>query len=167
MQAIAEFTLVVSDAEALTQPLYVNQQDTGVSIAGVQIEAQYRCQLPNGAQGYLLLTSYDCPFEESLEFSLLDDEFGLVTTASLAREYASLLLYAHWPMAENRLRLHFYNQLVVDLVIEPRSYWFSLSPKLLLADVVAPQDDPHTKASMEALAQRFADASQSHDIHQK
>ncbi|AAN57446.1 hypothetical protein HRJ35_01260 [Shewanella oneidensis MR-1] len=167
MQPITAFTLRVSDTEAITQPLFFNHQHTGVSIAGVQIEAQYRCQLPNGAQGYLLLTSYDCPFEESLEFSLLDDAFSLVTTASLAREYASFLLYSHWPIAENRLRLHFYNQLVLDLVIEPRSFWFSLSPKLLLAEVVAPQDDPHTKASMEALAQYFADVSQSHDIHRK
>ncbi|NMD52974.1 hypothetical protein HG547_15320 [Shewanella sp. DNRA4] len=167
MQPITAFTLRVSDTEAITQPLYFNQQATGVNIAGRQLEAQYRCTLPNGTQGYLLLTSYDCPFEESLEFSLLNDAYGLVTTTSLAREYGSFLLYAHWPMAENRLRLHFYNQLFMDIVIEPRPSWFTLSSKLLLVEVLAPRDDPHTKASMDALAQRLADVSQSHDKYLK
>jgi hypothetical protein len=89
MQPITAFTLRASDTEAITQPLYFNQQATGVNIAGRQLEAQYHCTLPNGTQGYLLLTSYDCPFEESTECSLLDASFKLVASRSLSQSYHS------------------------------------------------------------------------------
>ena len=39
---------------------------TGTQIEGYVIEAQYRCEA-----GHLLITSFDCPFEESNSFTLL------------------------------------------------------------------------------------------------
>ncbi|MEL4389711.1 hypothetical protein [Shewanella xiamenensis] len=156
MQPITAFTLRVSDTEAITQPLFFNQQDTGVSIAGVQIEAQYRCQLPNGAQGYLLLTSYDCPFEESTECSLLDASFKLVASRSLSQSYHSFLLYAHWPVADNGLRLHYYDQLVWDLHILPSRLARFGVPRLEFNPVATPECDPRTASSMAELSQRLA-----------
>lgn len=136
--------------------MFFNQQDTGVSIAGVQIEAQYRCQLPNGAQGYLLLTSYDCPFEESTECSLLDASFKLVASRSLSQSYHSFLLYAHWPVADNGLRLHYYDQLVWDLHILPSRLARFGVPRLEFNPVATPECDPRTASSMAELSQRLA-----------
>lgn len=156
MQPITAFTLRVSDTEALTQPLYFNQQVAGVNIAGRQLEAQYCCTLPNGTQGYLLLTSYDCPFEESTECSLLDANFKLVASRSLSQSYHSFLLYAHWPVADNGLRLHYYDQLVWDLhILQSRIGKFG-GPRLAFYPVAKPECDPRTASSMAELSQRLA-----------
>ncbi|MFB2683022.1 hypothetical protein [Shewanella mangrovisoli] len=156
MQPITAFTLRVSDTEALTQPLYFNQQATGANIAGRQLEAQYSCILPNSTQGYLLLTSYDCPFEESTECSLLDASFKLVASRSLSQSYHSFLLYAHWPVADNGLRLHYYDQLVWDLHILPSRIGRFGGPHLAFNPIANPECDPRTASSMAELSQRLA-----------
>lgn len=156
MQPITAFTLRASDTEAITQPLYFNQQATGVNIAGRQLEAQYRCTLPNGTQGYLLLTSYDCPFEESTECSLLDTSFKLVASRSLSQSYHSFLLYAHWPVADNGLRLHYYDQLVWDLHILSSRFGRFGGPRLEFNPVTEPESDPRTASSMAELSQWLA-----------
>ncbi|ASF16649.1 MULTISPECIES: hypothetical protein [Shewanella] len=156
MQPITAFTLRASDTEAITQPLYFNQQATGVNIAGRQLEAQYRCTLPNGTQGYLLLTSYDCPFEESTECSLLDASFKLVASRSLSQSYHSFLLYAHWPVADNGLRLHYYDQLVWDLHILSSRFGRFGGPRLEFNPVTEPESDPRTASSMAELSQWLA-----------
>ena len=157
MQAITGFSLgVTCSTNGLRNPLYFNHQDTSTFIAGQVIEAQYSCTLPNGYAGYLVVTSFNCPFEESTEFSLLDEAFKLVATTSLAQAYGSLLLYAHWPVANNRLRLHYYGQFVLDLTISSSRFWLNTQPKLTLSEVVDPQSDPRTAASMAELDQRLA-----------
>lgn len=156
MQPITAFTLRVSDTEALTQPLYFNEQATGAKIAGRQLEAQYRCTLPCGTQGYLLLTSYDCPFEESTECSLLDTNFKLVASRSFSQSYHSFLLYAHWPVADNGLRLHYYDQLVWDLHILPSRLGRFGGLRLAFNPVAKPECDPRTACSMAELSRRLA-----------
>ncbi|MGL5667252.1 MAG: hypothetical protein ACRDD9_14075 [Shewanella sp.] len=156
MQPITAFTLRVSDTEVLTQPLYFNQQATGANIAGRQLEAQYRCTLPNGTQGYLLLTSYNCPFEESTECSLFDASFKLVASRSLSQSYHSFLLYAHWPVADNGLRLHYYDQLVWDLHILPSRLGRFGGLRLAFNPVAKPECDPRTACSMAELSRRLA-----------
>ncbi|MCL1089866.1 hypothetical protein L2744_09635 [Shewanella profunda] len=160
MQPITGFSLLAEckdglEPDPLKMPLYFNGQQTHTFIAGLVIEGQYRCVLPNKTSGYLVITSFDCPFEESTEFSLLDDTFALVTKTSLAQLYDSFLLYAHWPMADNRLRLHYYGQFVLDLVITAGTSWLMPRPKLKLVEVVDPQNDPQTAASLVELAQRL------------
>lgn len=161
MQPITGFSLLTGrtyglEPDPLKMPLYFNGQHTHTFIAGLVIEGQYRCVLPNKTSGYLVITSFDCPFEESTEFSLLDEAFKLIATTSLAQMYDSFLLYAHWPMADNRLRLHYYGQFVLDLVITAGSSWLMSRPKLKLIEVVDPQSDPQTAAVMAELTQRLA-----------
>jgi hypothetical protein len=57
--------------------LFADGNSTGKRVPGFVIEGQYAW---NG--GYLLITSYDCPFEESQEFLLLDCEFRLICKES-------------------------------------------------------------------------------------
>lgn len=161
MQPITGFSLLAEhtyglEPNPLKMPLYFNGQPTHTFIAGRVIEGQYRCVLPNNTSGYLVITSFDCPFEESTEFSLLDDAFKIIATTSLAQMYDSFLLYAHWPMADNRVRLHYYGQFVLDLVITAGSSWLTARPKLKLVEVVDPQSDPQTASSLAELAQRLA-----------
>lgn len=161
MQPITGFSLLTEHAyglepNPLKMPLYFDGQPTHTFIAGRVIEGQYRCVLPNNTSGYLVITSFDCPFEESTEFSLLDDAFKIIATTPLAQMYDSFLLYAHWPMADNRLRLHYYGQFVLDLVMTAGSSWLTARPKLKLVEVVDPQSDPQTAASLVELSQRLA-----------
>jgi hypothetical protein len=161
MQPITGFSLLTEhtyglEPDPLKMPLYFNGQQTHTFVTGLVIEGQYRCVLPNKTSGYLIITSFDCPFEESTEFSLLDEAFKLIATTSLAQMYDSFLLYAHWPMADNRLRLHYYGQFVLDLVITAGSSWLTARPKLKLVEVVDPQSDPQTAAAMAELTQRLA-----------
>ncbi|MGI2058973.1 hypothetical protein ACRN9T_17565 [Shewanella baltica] len=161
MQPITAFSLLTARTDGLElnplkMPLYFNGQYTHTFIAGLVIEGQYRCVLPNKTLGYLVITSFDCPFEESTEFSLLDEAFKLIATTSLAQMYDSFLLHSHWPIADNRLRLHYYGQFVLDLVITAGSSWLTARPKLKLIEVVDPQSDPQTAAAMAELAQRLA-----------
>ena len=161
MQPITGVSLLIARTDGLEpnplkMPLYFNGQPTHTFIAGLVIEGQYRCVLSNKTSGYLVITSFDCPFEESTEFSLLDEGFQLIATTSLAQMYDSFLLYAHWPMTDNRLRLHYYGQFVLDLVITTGSSWLPFQPKLKLVEVVDPQSDPQTASSLAELAQRLA-----------
>ena len=160
MQPITAFSLLTVRTDGLElnplkMPLYFNGQHTHTFITGRVIEGQYRCVLPNKTSGYLVITSFDCPFEESTEFSLLDEAFKIIATTSLAQMYDSFLLYAHWPMADNRLRLHYYGQFVLDLVMTTGCSWLSFQPKLKLVEVVDPQSDPQTAASLVELSQRL------------
>lgn len=93
--------------------LFYQGQDTGTAISGYVIEAQY-----HHAQGYLLITAYDCPFEESNEFILLNAQFKVMAQRSLVAMYDNFLLYAHWPISDHALRLHYHERLCYTLSIE-------------------------------------------------
>jgi hypothetical protein len=93
--------------------LYFNGMDTSKTVPGYVIEAQYQCE-----DGYLVITSYDCPHEESNDFVLLDDNFDVIAQNGLMVLYGSYLIENHWPISEKGLRLHYYNELFYDLLIE-------------------------------------------------
>lgn len=97
-------------------PLLRNGVPTGARLQGYVVEAQYRC-----VYGNLLITSYDCPFEESNSFFLLTDEYTLLAQIRLAVPYGSYLLHAHWPVDAWQLRLHYQPRLIYTLTIKPPS----------------------------------------------
>lgn len=67
MQSITQFSLEKHDGPYESWPrltrLFANGVDTGKKVPGFIIEAQYQCR-----DGYLLITSQDCLFEESNDF---------------------------------------------------------------------------------------------------
>jgi hypothetical protein len=72
--------------------LFADGVDTGQSVSGYVMEAQYRC-----AAGYLLVTSYDCLFEEANTFYLLNERFETISSTTLGVMYGTYLLEKHKP----------------------------------------------------------------------
>jgi hypothetical protein len=82
---------------ALTR-LYFHGADTGTRVRGYVVDGQYRC-----AQGYLLILSFDCMFEEANEFVLLGPTFKALARRMLGAPYSTFLIEAHWPVAADAL----------------------------------------------------------------
>lgn len=107
-----------------TTALFAEGRPTGTSVPGYVLEAQYRC-----ADGYLLITSWDCPFEEANDFVLLDERFARRAHASLGVPYGSFLLESHTPAGPRELVLRYDGKTVYRLTIHPPAgwrRWFSL-----------------------------------------
>ncbi|MBL8389696.1 MAG: hypothetical protein JNK17_15895 [Hydrogenophaga sp.] len=156
MQPIRGFSLEAHTGDPDTWPetsaLLFEGRSTGVRIAGYQVEAQYHCR-----HGFLLITSFDCPYEESSHFVLLDPRFRSLATAELGALYGSLLLHAHWPLDEDSLQLHYQMRRFYRLRVRP--------PKPLLRrgfalrverDERAWDEDPRAKASVQTLERAVA-----------
>lgn len=125
---------------------------TGTQIEGYVIEAQYRC-----AHGHLLITSFDCPFEEANSFTLLDDRFQVLAEAKLGVMYDSFLLNAHWPLDGHTLQLHYDMRCFYRLHVDPPGGLLRRRHRLRLTrDDRAWPDDPRAAASVHALEHRLA-----------
>jgi hypothetical protein len=92
--------------------LFADGNDTGQTVAGFVVEAEYKCKA-----GYLLITSYDCLFEESNTFTLLNDKFETLTAVDLGAWYETFWLEKHKPTAENSLELDYGDGLIYSLAI--------------------------------------------------
>jgi hypothetical protein len=91
--------------------LYFDGQPTGTSVEGYVIEKQFQRQ-----HGYLLITSFDCPFEEANCFILLSDTFKIIAQLSLGAPYETFLLNNATAVSEHEVILD-YAQLRRKLVI--------------------------------------------------
>lgn len=119
MQPITIFTLATHEGPyekwPLKTKLLVNGTDTGKYVPGFVVEAQYQCAL-----GYVLITSYDCPYEESNEFLLLNDRYDVVAKSGLGVWYDTFLLEKHTPLSDTQLELDYGDGLKYRLAIEPK-----------------------------------------------
>lgn len=122
---------------------------TATMVPGYVIEAQYRCD-----DGYLVVTSYDCPFEEANEFLLLSDTFHMLASTSLGQPYASYWLYAHWPVSPNEVRLHYGDALFFTLTINRRAGLFGSRRRLDLTHFTNVEGDLAAMESMVKYQQR-------------
>jgi hypothetical protein len=81
MQKLSQFSLETHSGPYEKWPrasrLFMNGHDTKRKITGFLIEAQYICD-----EGFLLVTSMDCPFEETSHFTLLDKNLKTIATKS-------------------------------------------------------------------------------------
>ena len=112
----------------LESRLYAGGRDTGTRLPGYVIEAQYGC-----GDHYLVITSYDCPYEEVNEFLLLDRSFAIVARSGLGTGwFATVLLERHEPVAANAIRLHYHNGIVCTLRVEPPALPAGRSPRLVV-----------------------------------
>jgi hypothetical protein len=106
MQAINIFTLKHHDGEYKSWPLaselLLAGNATSKRISGYCLEAQYRC-----GSHYLFITSWDCPFEESYEIILTNENLDLVDQKNIGTMYKSTWLKQHEVVTENQLLLHF------------------------------------------------------------
>ena len=74
---------------------------TGKRIPGYSIEAQYA-----HTHGFVLVTSWDCPFEEAQSFLLLSHELDLLFEETIGGAYASVGMKGHEPVNENSVMVH-------------------------------------------------------------
>lgn len=125
---------------------------TGTQIEGYVIEAQYRC-----VAGHLLITSFDCPYEEANRFALLDERFQVLATTELRVPYGSFLLNAHWPLDAHTLRLHYEIRRFFRLRIVSPGGPLRRRPRLeLVRDEHAWTDDPRAAVAVRDLEDRLA-----------
>jgi hypothetical protein len=105
MEATSTFSLVRHEGEYESWPLETELleggQPTGMKIPGFVLEAQYRC----GDQ-HLFVTSWDCPFEESLTVILTNAALQVKDKKSIGAMYTSVWLERHEVVEPNQLLLH-------------------------------------------------------------
>jgi hypothetical protein len=92
--------------------LFADGVDSGQTVSGFVIEAQYRCQA-----GYLLITSYDCLYEAANTFTLLNDSVETIASTGLGVMYNTFLLEKQRPTSANSLELDYGDGLVYSLAI--------------------------------------------------
>lgn len=103
------------DYSALRSPLLHKGEDTGVEIQGIVLDHQF-C-LPDG---FLLLSSWDCPFEEACEVSLLSPEMKLISHKSIGAMYSSYELDSIESVGENAFRLQFTHGATYSLAVRTK-----------------------------------------------
>lgn len=142
---ISEFELAQHAGDYDTWPAQTALIHHGVTtaslVSGYVIEAQYKVALDDFS-GYLLITSYDCPFEESNTFLLLNLQLQVVSQKALQVPYGSFLLNTHWPQDAARLALHYYDDLFYVLTIKPPRRWFGNTFRLALTRQLFWKQDP-------------------------
>ena len=74
---------------------------TGKRIPGYIIEAQYA-----HTNGFVLVTSWDCPYEEAQSFLLLSNELDLLFEETIGGAYASVWMEGHEPVNEQAVMFH-------------------------------------------------------------
>ncbi len=127
--------------------LDANGQNTDQIIPGVQIEGQYKCDA-----GYLLITNYDCPYQETDEFVLLNQHFEMIDRNWLG--FFSPLIFRHWPISDTAIRIHYYDDTYYTASVEHQE---GSKPKVILTPFEDVELDPEAVASREAFIQRKRD----------
>lgn len=156
MDALTAFTLAKHEGPYESWPLasrlFLDGADTGADVPGYVVEAQYRVEA-----GYLLVTSYDCLFEESNDFVLLDAGFQVLARARLMVPYDTFLLHAHWPVPPNVLRLHYSESLFYTLrIVRHRTWWRRAGWRLVLERFEDVAGDAAAQRSLADLQERLA-----------
>lgn len=136
----------------LTSILRVNGQVTEARVPGYFIEAQYESNLGN-----ILITSYECPFEESNTFLLLDHSHGIVARAELGIPYDSFLLHEHWPVDESTIRLHYHENAFYTLQVLPSGSWLRRKHHFRLRRELIWRKDERMSEANARLQQQLAD----------
>lgn len=155
MEPINCFTLARHDGPYQTWPertrLLRDGVETATSIPGYEIEAQYRTN-----EGFLLVTSFDCPFEESNAFVLLDAALNPIARRELLVPYGTFLLNRHWPIDSSTLALHYYDDLFYRLHIRPPWRLIGHQPRLSLRRCRFWERDERMRQSAAELRERLA-----------
>jgi hypothetical protein len=122
-ETITAFSLEAHSGPYDTWPwrtrLFYEGRDTGRKVGGYLIEAQFSV-----AAGFLVVTSYDCPFEEMTHFYLLDQHFRIRGHAAKGVPYVSWLLKTMSPESEGAFRVEFYGGEHWRLTIRERRGWW-------------------------------------------
>ena len=132
--------------------LYFNRADTATTVSGYVIDGQYKA-----GSCYLLIISYDCPYEESFDFLLLNAEFEVVAKSDLTPPmYSTYLLNTHWPVSASAIRLHYYDSEIYELAIEGDTSTDGKGCRLTVKQVHDYQNDERSANSVIDLQMQLA-----------
>lgn len=108
MGIVARFSLARHQGPYETWPLrtrlHADGKPTEVCVSGYELLHQFETPA-----GYLLVTDYDCPFEEATSFILLRRDLRLVSYRTLSVPYGSFSLDRIEQLADDRFRAVFYD----------------------------------------------------------
>lgn len=134
-----------------TSRLIVDGTMIDTRIGGFVIDGQYETDV-----GSLLLTSYDCPYEEASVFTLLDARQRVLATQTLGAPYASMLLHGHWPIDQRTLVLHFNDDRFFSLHVRGAGRWPWQRARIVLRERRDWRDDPRMCESQQRVAAQLA-----------
>ncbi|MGL6289296.1 MAG: hypothetical protein ACRC2H_01250 [Silanimonas sp.] len=125
MQPIDAFRLATHNGEYATWPLrtallHADGRPTGVDVPGYVLRKQYQV----GSE-WLLVTDWDCPFEEATEVLLLDHRLRRVAHRGFGAPYVSWLLERSEVVGARCLRLVFAGDVAVLVTVRDASPWWS------------------------------------------
>jgi len=75
-------------------------RDTGTAIQGLELDFQFRV-----SGFYLLFANWSCPFEESVEITLLNTDLECIAHHSISRDYGSMHLESVEQLGLSQFRL--------------------------------------------------------------
>ena len=91
MKSIDRFTLETHEGPyekwPLRSRLSIDGQPTGVTLPGYQLLCQFEAP-----DGYVLVTDYDCPFEEATSFALVSKQLRLKSCRTVGWMYETFIL---------------------------------------------------------------------------
>ena len=106
---------------SLCSELIKDGKRTGKYIPGFVIGAQYAYK-----DLYLIVTSWDCPFEESQEFILLAQDLTVLCKKHIGHIYSTVQLESHETVAEDQVIFHCNDDL--DILVTAKSGLLHSSP---------------------------------------
>jgi hypothetical protein len=130
-----------------TSRLIVDGMAVDTRIRGFVIDGQYETGI-----GTLLLTSYDCPYEEASAFTLLDARQRVLAQRELGAPYSSMLLHGHWPIDAATLALHFHGERFYTLRVQAPGRLPWQRHRLVLREELDWRKDPRMRDAQQRLA---------------
>ena len=106
---------------SLCSELIISGERTGKYVPGFVIGAQYAYK-----DLYLIVTSWDCPYEESQEFILLSKDLTVLCKKHIGHIYSTVILESHEAIAEDQVLFHCNDG--VDILVTAKSGLLHSSP---------------------------------------
>ncbi len=106
---------------SLCSELIMDGEKTGKYIPGFVIGAQYAYK-----DLYLIVTSWDCPYEESQEFILLSKDLTVLCKKHIGHIYSTITLESHEAVAEDQVLFNCNDD--IDILVTIKSGLLHSSP---------------------------------------
>ena len=106
---------------SLCSELIQDGKRTGKFVPGFVIGAQYAYK-----DLYLIVTSWDCPYEESQEFILLSKDLTVLCKKHIGQIYSTVILESHEAIAEDQVLFHCNDGM--DIIVTAKSGLLHSSP---------------------------------------
>jgi len=130
VKVIDDFTLSCPDEALSSESLWHDRiqsnlgyrgSNTGYTIKGYRIDNQFQL-----GDEYVILTNWDCPYEESTEIALLDRTFKPLATRTIGVMYSTFILQGVEIADSGTLLLDYGEGVCYRLTVRDRSGWRSL-----------------------------------------